>query len=237
MGEEVSLHTKLKLSLAQSVTEISLAIQAVAAGSRFELCSKRELLQTLLEVIQEEPRESLVCPPPWALVAMQQLSKLQPRLSREENCSLLAQCCQGIMCLRHLEQMEEEGEMVAAAPRCACAIPASAGPAHSSSSPDRVGPCLLRGHGAARLCLKAVQVSGEWKDAHGEMVPPDTPRQPRPSQPCCLHSPGLSQVPQPQGTFRASDKRCAGWILPEGSDLPGQPAPNRSSNRDYRSGN
>ncbi|XP_064367207.1 maestro heat-like repeat-containing protein family member 2B, partial [Dromaius novaehollandiae] len=95
---------QLKLSLVQSVTEISLAIQAAGAGPRFELCCKRELLQTLLEVIQEEPQESPVHP--RALVAMQQLSKLKPRLSREENRHLLAQCCQGIMCLRRPEQMD-----------------------------------------------------------------------------------------------------------------------------------
>ncbi|XP_068812471.1 maestro heat-like repeat-containing protein family member 2B [Struthio camelus] len=39
---------QLRLSLVQSVTEISLAIGAVGACPRFELCRKRELLQTLL---------------------------------------------------------------------------------------------------------------------------------------------------------------------------------------------
>ncbi|XP_064366666.1 maestro heat-like repeat-containing protein family member 2B, partial [Dromaius novaehollandiae] len=104
---------QLKLSLVQSVTEISLAIQAAGAGPRFELCCKRELLQTLLEVIQEEPQESPVHP--RALVAMQQLSKLKPRLSREENRHLLAQCCQGIVCLRRPEQMERRGQTAVAA--------------------------------------------------------------------------------------------------------------------------
>ncbi|XP_067153477.1 maestro heat-like repeat-containing protein family member 7 isoform X2 [Apteryx mantelli] len=75
-----------------------------------------ETFQQQEEAIQEEPQESLLCP--QAIMVMEQLSKLQPHLSREENCSLLAQCCQGIVCLRHLEQMEEEGE-VAAAPACA----------------------------------------------------------------------------------------------------------------------
>ncbi|XP_064367007.1 maestro heat-like repeat-containing protein family member 2B [Dromaius novaehollandiae] len=104
---------QLKLSLVQSVTEISLAIQAAGAGPRFELCCKRELLQTLLEVIQEEPQESPVHP--RALMAMQQLSKLKPRLSREENCHLLAQCCQGIVCLRRPEQMDRRGQTAVAA--------------------------------------------------------------------------------------------------------------------------
>ncbi|XP_067173016.1 maestro heat-like repeat-containing protein family member 2B [Apteryx mantelli] len=67
------------------------------------------------EVIQEEPQESPVHP--RALVAMKQLSKLQPHLSREENCSLLAQCCQGVVCLRRPEQTDVRGEMAAAAPR------------------------------------------------------------------------------------------------------------------------
>ncbi|XP_064367236.1 maestro heat-like repeat-containing protein family member 2B, partial [Dromaius novaehollandiae] len=104
---------QLKLSLVQSVTEISLAIQAAGAGPRFELCCKRELLQTLLEVIQEEPQESPVHP--RALVAMQQLSKLKPRLSREENRHLLAHCCQGIVCLRRPEQMDRRGQTAVAA--------------------------------------------------------------------------------------------------------------------------
>ncbi|XP_067153084.1 maestro heat-like repeat-containing protein family member 2B [Apteryx mantelli] len=104
---------QLKLSLVQSVTEISLAIQAAGAGPRFELCRKRELLQTLLEVIQEEPQESPVHP--RALVAVEQLSKLKPRLSREQNRSLLAQCCQGVVCLRRPEQMDGGGEAAAAA--------------------------------------------------------------------------------------------------------------------------
>ncbi|XP_062430974.1 maestro heat-like repeat-containing protein family member 2B [Rhea pennata] len=105
---------QLKLSLVQSVTEISLAIQAADAGPRFELCCKRELLQMLLEVMQEEPQESPV--QPRALMAVEQLSKLKPRLSREEKCSLLAQCCRGVVCLRHPEQMEARGEAAAAAP-------------------------------------------------------------------------------------------------------------------------
>ncbi|XP_064367014.1 maestro heat-like repeat-containing protein family member 2A [Dromaius novaehollandiae] len=65
------------------------------------------------EVIQEEPQESPVHP--RALVAMQQLSKLKPRLSREENRHLLAQCCQGIVCLRRPEQMDRRGQTAVAA--------------------------------------------------------------------------------------------------------------------------
>ncbi|XP_068812449.1 maestro heat-like repeat-containing protein family member 2B [Struthio camelus] len=105
---------QLRLSLVQSVTEISLAIGAVGACPRFELCRKRELLQTLLEVIQEEPQESPVHP--RAIVAIEQLSKLKPHLRREEKHNLLAQCCQGVVRLRRPEQMAKEGETGAAAP-------------------------------------------------------------------------------------------------------------------------
>ncbi|XP_068812089.1 maestro heat-like repeat-containing protein family member 2B isoform X1 [Struthio camelus] len=80
------------------------------------------LLCNLREVIQEEPQESPVCP--RAIVAIEQLSKVKPHLRREENCSLLAQCFQGVICLHHPEQMDEEGETAAAAP---CA-PVPAGP-------------------------------------------------------------------------------------------------------------
>ncbi|XP_068812446.1 maestro heat-like repeat-containing protein family member 1 [Struthio camelus] len=49
---------QLKLSLVQSVTEISLAIGAVGACPRFELCRKRELLQTLLVSARSQGRRA-----------------------------------------------------------------------------------------------------------------------------------------------------------------------------------
>uniref|UniRef100_A0A8C6ZFT9 Uncharacterized protein n=1 Tax=Nothoprocta perdicaria TaxID=30464 RepID=A0A8C6ZFT9_NOTPE len=43
-------------------------------------------------------------------------SKLKLHMSRAEKCSLLSQCCQGIVCLRHPEQVEVREESAGAAP-------------------------------------------------------------------------------------------------------------------------
>nr|XP_021138136.1 uncharacterized protein LOC110356052 [Columba livia] len=70
--------TQLKLVLVQSVAEVSSAIQAVGDAGSFELSSKQEVTQPLLDWIKEEPADS---------------GKLRPALSREENRSLRAVCC------------------------------------------------------------------------------------------------------------------------------------------------
>ncbi|KAK2527221.1 hypothetical protein Q9966_010441 [Columba livia] len=51
---------QLKLALVQSVTEVSSAIQTVGDAGSFELSSKQEVTQTLLDWIKEEPADSLV---------------------------------------------------------------------------------------------------------------------------------------------------------------------------------
>ncbi|XP_068792625.1 maestro heat-like repeat-containing protein family member 2B [Struthio camelus] len=145
---------QLRLSLVQSVTEISLAIGAVGACPRFELRRKRELLQTLLEVIQEEPQESPVHP--RAIVAIEQLSKLKPHLRREEKRNLLAQCCQGVVRLRRPEQTAKEGETGAAAPH------ASGVHALSLRVLGQLMAALLRAE-PAPVCFKdLVQVLRRW---------------------------------------------------------------------------
>ncbi|XP_064910929.1 uncharacterized protein LOC135578762 isoform X1 [Columba livia] len=82
--------TQLKLVLVQSVAEVSSAIQAVGDAGSFELSSKQEVTQPLLDWIKEEPADSLVN---RAFQALEELSKLRPALSREENRSLRAVCC------------------------------------------------------------------------------------------------------------------------------------------------
>ncbi|KAK2546195.1 hypothetical protein Q9966_000404 [Columba livia] len=52
--------TQLKLVLVQSVAEVSSAIQAVGDAGSFELSSKQEVTQTLLDWIKGEPADSLV---------------------------------------------------------------------------------------------------------------------------------------------------------------------------------
>ncbi|KAK2521385.1 hypothetical protein Q9966_013002 [Columba livia] len=85
---------QLKLALVQSVTEVSSAIQTVGDAGSFELSSKQEVTQTLLDWIKEEPADSLVY---GVFQALEELSKLRPALSREENRSLLAVCCQAVL--------------------------------------------------------------------------------------------------------------------------------------------
>ncbi|XP_064910931.1 uncharacterized protein LOC135578762 isoform X3 [Columba livia] len=88
--QHVLKETQLKLVLVQSVAEVSSAIQAVGDAGSFELSSKQEVTQPLLDWIKEEPADSLVN---RAFQALEELSKLRPALSREENRSLRAVCC------------------------------------------------------------------------------------------------------------------------------------------------
>ncbi|KAK2518867.1 hypothetical protein Q9233_012272 [Columba guinea] len=102
---------QLKLALVQSVTEVSSAIQTVGDAGSFELSSKQEVTQTLLDWIKEEPADSLVC---GVFQALEELSKLRPALSREENRSLLAVCCQAVLSSPSQEGMKR-GRTVRAA--------------------------------------------------------------------------------------------------------------------------
>ncbi|KAK2518864.1 hypothetical protein Q9233_012269 [Columba guinea] len=102
---------QLKLALVQSVTEVSSAIQTVGDPGSFELSSKQEVTQTLLDWIKEEPADSLVY---GVFQALEELSKLRPALSREENRSLLAVCCQAVLSSPSQEGMKR-GRTVRAA--------------------------------------------------------------------------------------------------------------------------
>ncbi|KAK2518879.1 hypothetical protein Q9233_012284 [Columba guinea] len=102
---------QLKLALVQSVTEVSSAIQTVGDAGSFELSSKQEVTQTLLDWIKEEPADSLVY---GVFQALEELSELRPALSREENRSLLAVCCQAVLSSPSQEGMKR-GRTVRAA--------------------------------------------------------------------------------------------------------------------------
>ncbi|KAK2527224.1 hypothetical protein Q9966_010444 [Columba livia] len=102
---------QLKLALVQSVTEVSSAIQTVGDAGSFELSLKQEVTQTLLDWIKEEPADSLVYE---VFQALEELSKLRPALSREENRSLLAVCCQAVLSSPSQEGMKR-GRTVRAA--------------------------------------------------------------------------------------------------------------------------
>ncbi|XP_068797128.1 maestro heat-like repeat-containing protein family member 2B [Struthio camelus] len=112
---------QLKLTLVQSVAEVSRAMQGAGGSHRVELSSKRELLGILLGLVKEEPRDCLVSPlRREAFLALGHLSKLKPSLSREENRDLLDQCLQSAMPLPAPEQAEEEGAAAADALRVQC---------------------------------------------------------------------------------------------------------------------
>ncbi|XP_075583531.1 maestro heat-like repeat-containing protein family member 2B [Pelecanus crispus] len=103
---------QLKLALVQSITEVSCAIQAVGDCSNFELSSKQEATQTLLDWIKGEPWGSLVY---GVFQALEELSKLRPPLSRAENCNLLAVCCQSVLSYPSKERMNKRRKIVRAA--------------------------------------------------------------------------------------------------------------------------
>ncbi|XP_072731086.1 maestro heat-like repeat-containing protein family member 2B [Ciconia boyciana] len=103
---------QLKLALVQSVTEVSSAIQAVGDCGSFELSLKQEAMQTLLDWIKREPWDSLVY---GVFQALEELSKLRPPLSREENLNLMAVCCQSVLSYPSKEQMNKGRKTVRAA--------------------------------------------------------------------------------------------------------------------------
>ncbi|XP_072703741.1 maestro heat-like repeat-containing protein family member 2B [Ciconia boyciana] len=103
---------QLKLALVQSITEVSCAIQAVGDCGSFELSLKQEVTQTLLDWIKGEPWDSLVY---GVFQALEELSKLRPPLSREENRSLLAVCCRSALRYPSKEQMKKGRKRVRAA--------------------------------------------------------------------------------------------------------------------------
>ncbi|CAM9960297.1 unnamed protein product [Bubo scandiacus] len=94
----------LKMALVESITEVSCAIQAVGDCGTFELSLKQEAMQTLLDWIKGEPWDSLVY---GVFHVLEELSKLRPPLSREENRNLLSVCCQSALSYPSKEQMEK----------------------------------------------------------------------------------------------------------------------------------
>ncbi|XP_059685558.1 maestro heat-like repeat-containing protein family member 2B, partial [Gavia stellata] len=103
---------QLKLALVQSITEVSCAIQAVGDCGSFELSLKREAMWTLLDWIKGEPWDSLVY---GVFQALEELSKLRPPLSREENRKLLSVCCQTVLSRPSKERMKKGRKTVRAA--------------------------------------------------------------------------------------------------------------------------
>ncbi|KAM6292594.1 maestro heat-like repeat-containing protein family member 2B [Porphyrio hochstetteri] len=103
---------QLKLALVQSITQVSCAIQAVGDCGSFELSSKQEATQTLLDWIEEEPWDALVY---GVFQVLEELSKLKPPLRTEDSRKLLTVCCHKVLSYPSAEQMRKRRKTVRAA--------------------------------------------------------------------------------------------------------------------------
>ncbi|XP_061468810.1 maestro heat-like repeat-containing protein family member 2B [Rhineura floridana] len=110
----VSIENKdanLKLALVQSTTDICQAIHETHNFQNFELTSRKELLDILLDFIKEEPLDSLNTPlRSKAITALAFLSKMKPCLTMEEIRSLLDLSIKSLFSLPPLEQLKEKRE-------------------------------------------------------------------------------------------------------------------------------
>ncbi|XP_059587679.1 maestro heat-like repeat-containing protein family member 2B [Alligator mississippiensis] len=101
----------LKLTLIQSVTEISRAIQDADGSQSFQFMYKEELLGYMLDFIKEEPMDSLASPVRLtAMLAIKHLSKVKPSLNRDANRSLLETCLRCLVPLPAVQHLTQEGE-------------------------------------------------------------------------------------------------------------------------------
>uniref|UniRef100_A0A672UAS1 Uncharacterized protein n=1 Tax=Strigops habroptila TaxID=2489341 RepID=A0A672UAS1_STRHB len=103
---------QLKLAVVQSITEVCCAIQAVGNCGSFKLSLKQEAMRTLLDWMKREPWDSVLY---GVFQALEKLSKLRPRLSREENRNLLAVCCHAVVSYPSEEQMKKGNRIARAA--------------------------------------------------------------------------------------------------------------------------
>ncbi|XP_043362720.1 maestro heat-like repeat-containing protein family member 2B [Dermochelys coriacea] len=98
----------LKLTLIQNVTEISCSILETRDSQKFEFSYKLELLGSMLDFIEKEPRDTLASPVRYkAILAIGHLSKLKPSLTLEENRELLDQCFKSLFPLPFLGEDDE----------------------------------------------------------------------------------------------------------------------------------
>ncbi|XP_059578007.1 maestro heat-like repeat-containing protein family member 2B [Alligator mississippiensis] len=101
----------LKLTLIQSVTEISRAIQDADDSQSFQFTSKEELLGYMLDFMKEEPMDSLASPVRLrAMLAIKHLSKVKPSLKPDESRNILDDCLKCLLPLPAVQQLREEGE-------------------------------------------------------------------------------------------------------------------------------
>ncbi|XP_072461842.1 maestro heat-like repeat-containing protein family member 2B isoform X2 [Notamacropus eugenii] len=101
----------LQMSFTKSVTEICIAIQDTEELLNFNFTSKETLLGYMLDLIREEPLDSLASPVRWkALIAIRCLSKLKPMLPINDNLNILEESLRSLLPLPHLTEIIEDGQ-------------------------------------------------------------------------------------------------------------------------------
>uniref|UniRef100_A0A6J0U959 Maestro heat-like repeat-containing protein family member 2A n=1 Tax=Pogona vitticeps TaxID=103695 RepID=A0A6J0U959_9SAUR len=99
-GPQRAKDTELVLSFAQSVSEVSLSIQAHGETRAFRLSQKRALLDHLMDVLKGQPSEAMRSPAcQEVLVALRHLSQVPERLCHEESMELAERCISHVVAL------------------------------------------------------------------------------------------------------------------------------------------
>ncbi|XP_059132119.1 maestro heat-like repeat-containing protein family member 2B [Peromyscus eremicus] len=100
----------LQMSFTRSITEIGIAIQD-AEDHKFQFTYKEVLVGFMLDLIKDEPLNSLASPVRWkVLIALRYLSKLKPLLSLNDHLNILEENIRRLMPLPPLEKLKSAGE-------------------------------------------------------------------------------------------------------------------------------
>nr|XP_048284497.1 maestro heat-like repeat-containing protein family member 2B [Myodes glareolus] len=100
----------LQMSFTRSITEVSIAIQDTE-DHKFQFTYKEMLIGFMLDLIKDEPLNSLASPVRWkALIAIRYLSKLKPQLSLNDHLNILEENIRRLLPLPPLEKLKSEGE-------------------------------------------------------------------------------------------------------------------------------
>ncbi|XP_056680551.1 maestro heat-like repeat-containing protein family member 2B isoform X2 [Monodelphis domestica] len=101
----------LQMNFTKSITEISIAVREAEELLNFNFSHKEVLLGHMLDLIREEPMDSLASPVRWkALIAIRWLSKLKPQLPLNDNLNLLEESLRSLVLLPPLTEMIEDGQ-------------------------------------------------------------------------------------------------------------------------------
>uniref|UniRef100_A0A8C5LHH7 Maestro heat-like repeat family member 2B n=1 Tax=Jaculus jaculus TaxID=51337 RepID=A0A8C5LHH7_JACJA len=100
----------LQMSFTRSITEVGIAVQDTE-DQQFQFSYKEMLIGYMLDMIRDEPLNSLASPVRWkALIAIRYLSKLKPQLPFNDHLTILEENIRRLLPLPPLEQLKDEGE-------------------------------------------------------------------------------------------------------------------------------